>query len=186
MEKSFPSQEAAFDTAKEMGLTCEQSARQITTTPKGQFSLYDEKRGEVVKSDRWRPPDFRLLIKVALTEQGRSEVSCETRPTHFTFANQVGVQTDEGSTDGTIPNELARAIQSHLWLANLEMSSGNTPTMSSTSKLPQQPHPDKPTIMTWHQLEHAQNAIVEAHKARDVSGMLKGVVSNMHLLAKFS
>ena len=40
--------------------------------------------------------------------------------------------------------------------------------------------------MTWHQLEDAQNAIVEAHKARDVSGMLKGVVSNMHLLAKFS
>ena len=40
--------------------------------------------------------------------------------------------------------------------------------------------------MTWHQLERAQNAIVEAHKARDVSGMLKGVVSSMHLLAKFS
>ena len=27
---------------------------------------------------------------------------------------------------------------------------------------------------------------MESHKARDVSGMLKGVVSNMHLLAKFS
>ena len=40
--------------------------------------------------------------------------------------------------------------------------------------------------MTWHQLEHAQDAIVRAHANRDVSGMLKGVVSNMHLLAKFS
>ena len=76
MKKSFPSQEEAFDKAKEMGLTPEQAARQITTTPKGQFALYDTKRGEVVKSDRWRPPDFRSLIKVAQTEQGKSEVSC--------------------------------------------------------------------------------------------------------------
>ena len=29
-------------------------------------------------------------------------------------------------------------------------------------------------------------AIVTAHEVKDVSGMLKGVVSNMHLLAKFS
>ena len=29
-----------------------------------------------MKSDRWRPPDFRSLVKVAQTEQGRSEVSC--------------------------------------------------------------------------------------------------------------
>ena len=40
--------------------------------------------------------------------------------------------------------------------------------------------------MTWHQLEDAQKAIVTAHGNRDVSGMIKGVVSNMHLLAKFS
>ena len=106
--------------------------------------------------------------------------------THFTFANQVGVQTDEDSSDGSVPEELTRTIQSHLWLANLEISSGITPTMSSMSKLPLQPHPDGPTIMTWHQLEDAQKAIVTAHEARDVSGMLKGVVTNMHLLAKFS
>ena len=62
MEKSFPSQEEAFDKAKAMGLTPEQAARQKTTTPKGQFSLYDEKKGEVVKSDRWRPPDFRSRL----------------------------------------------------------------------------------------------------------------------------
>ena len=92
-------------------------------------------------------------------------LSDETRPTNFTFANQVAVQTEEETEDGSIPDELARTIQSHLWLANLEMSSGTTPTMSPTSKLPRQPHPDGPSIMTWHQLEHAQNAIVEAHKA---------------------
>ena len=150
-----------------MGLTPEQAARQITTAPKGQFALYDAKRGEVVKSDRWRPPDFRSLIKIAQTEQGRS-VSCvledikgvvmakpmifsdETRPTYFTFANQVGVQTEEGSPDEAVPDELARTIPSHVWLANLEMSPGTTPTMSSTSKLPQQPHPDGPTMMTWN------------------------------------
>ena len=136
-------------------------------------------------------------------EAGKLEVSCvlddsarvvmarpifsdETRPTHFTFANQVAVQTEDERIDGSTPDELTRTIQSYLWLANLEMSSGTTPTMSSTSKLPRQPHPDGPTIMTWHQLEHAQNAIVEAHKAGDVSSMLKGVVSNMHLLAKLS
>ena len=141
MEKSFPTQDEAFDKAKQMGLSPEQAARQITSTP-GQFALYDAKKGEIVKSDRWRPPDFRSLVKIAQTEQGRSEVSCvleehenllmakpmifseETGPTHFTFANQVGVQTDDDSSDGSVPEELARTIQSHLWLANLEISSG--------------------------------------------------------------
>ena len=89
--------------------------------------------------------------------------SDETGPTNFTFANQIGLQTDGESSNGSIPDELARTIQSHLWLA--------TPTMSATSKLPRQPHPDGPTIMTWHQLENVHNAIVEAHKAKDVSGM---------------
>ena len=201
MKKSLPSRNESFD-SKKMGLTPDQAARQITTTPRGQFALYDSERGEVVKSDRWRPPDFRFLIKVAQTEQGRSEVSCvlekiqgvvmakpmifsdETRPTHFTFANQVGVQTNERSLEDPIPDELSRTIESHLWLANLEISSGNTPTMSTTSKLPQQPPPDGPTIMTWHQLEHEQNALVRAHADSDVSRMLEGVVSNIHLLAK--
>ena len=90
--------------------------------------------------------------------------SDETRPTHFTFANQIGVQTDERPSEEAIPDELGRAIQSHLWLANLETLSGTTPTMSSTSKLPQQPHPDGPTMMTWNQLQHEQTALVNAHK----------------------
>ena len=38
--------------------------------------------------------------------------------------------------------------------------------------------------MTWHQLEDVHKAIVAAHRDKNVSGMLKGVVSNMHLLAK--
>ena len=109
-----------------MGLSPEQAARQITPTPTGQFALYDAKKGEVVKSDRWRPPDFRSLIKIAQTEQGRSEVSCvfeehqnvmmakpmifseETGPTHFAFANQIGVQADDDSSDESVPEELAR------------------------------------------------------------------------------
>ena len=49
--------------------------------------------------------------------------SDETRPTAFTFANQVGVQTDvKGPADSTF-DELDRTIASHLWLANL--STGN-------------------------------------------------------------
>ena len=76
MEKSFPTQDEAFDKAKQMGLSPEQAARQITSTPTRNFALYDVKKGEVVRSDRWRPPDFRSLIKIAQTEQGRSEVSC--------------------------------------------------------------------------------------------------------------
>ena len=58
--------------------------------------------------------------------------SDETGPTHFTFANQVGVQTEDDSLDGSVPDELARTIQSHLWLANLEILSGCTPTWSAT------------------------------------------------------
>ena len=178
MKKSFPSKEEAFDKAKQMGLTPEQAARRVIATPRGQFALYDGQKGEVVKSDRWRPPDFRSLIKVAQTEQGNSEVSCvleevhgvtmakpmifseETQPTHSTFANQVDVQTDHDQPGTPVPNELSRTIESHLWLANLEMSSGSTPTMSTTSQLPQQPHPGGPTIMTWNQLEHERDALV--------------------------
>ena len=94
-----------------MGLTPDQAARQITTTPHGQFVLYDTKGGEVVKSDRWRPPDFRSLIKVAQTGQGKSCVleevqrvvmakpmifPYEARPTHFTFAIKLGCRQTRG------------------------------------------------------------------------------------------
>ena len=146
------------------------------------------------------------LIQAAGKEAGKSELSCvlddtktvamarpmilsdETRPTDYTFANRVAVhvQTDQDPNDGSTPDELARTIQSHLWLVNLEISSGIAPAMSTTSQMPRQPHPDGPTTMTWHQLEDAQKAIVQGHSDRNVSAMLKGVVANMHILAKFS
>ena len=82
--------------------------------------------------------------------------------------------------------ELSRTIESHLWLANLEMLSGIAPTMSTTSRMPRDPHPEGPAEMTWTQLAHERVALEQAHAAHDVSGMLRGVVSNMHLLAKLS
>ena len=146
MKKTFSSSEEALDKAKEMGLTPDQATKHITETPHGRLAFYDAAKGEIVKPDGWRPPDFRSLIKVAQTEQGRSEVSCvledvkgvtmakpmiftdDTQPTHFTFANQVGAQTDESaSVESPVPDELGRTIESHLWLANLETSSGSTP-----------------------------------------------------------
>ena len=64
----------------------------------------------------------------------------DTRPNHFTFANQVGVQTDEDAGSlTTIPDELRRTIDSHLWLTNLEVSSGITPNMSANSAMPRSP-----------------------------------------------
>ena len=208
MRKAFLTQNEAFDKAKELGLTPDQAARKITNTPHGRFALYDEQRGEIAKSDTWKPPDFRSLIRAAGMEAGKSEFSCvldettipavvmakpmllsdATRPTDYTFANRVAVQvqTDQDQHDGSTPDELARTIQSHLWLANLEISSGIAPAMSTTSHMPRDPHPDGPTIMTWHQLEDAQKAIVKGHSDRNVSAMLKGVVANMHMLAKFS
>ena len=57
----------------------EQAAKSIRETPRGRdrrVAFYDEARGGPVKPDDWKPPDFRSLIKIAQTEQGRSEVSC--------------------------------------------------------------------------------------------------------------
>ena len=146
---------------EELGLTPGQAARTITNTPHGRFALYDEHRGEITKSDTWKPPDFRSLIRAASMEAGESEFSCvldettiptvvmarpmilsdETRPTDYTFANRVAahVQTDQDLVDGSKPDELARTIQSHLWLANLEISSGIAPAMSTTSQMPRLP-----------------------------------------------
>ena len=206
MKKTFLTQNEAFDKAKQLGLTPDQAAREVTPTPHGRYALYDASKGEIAKSDTWKPPDFRSLIHAARTEAGRSELSCvlddtrtvvmarpmilsdETRPTDYTFANRVTAhaQTDQDLLDGSTPDELDRTIQSHLWLANLEISAGIAPTMSTTSEMPRQPHPDGPTTMTWHQLEDAQTAIVKGHRDRNVSAMLKGVVANVHILSKFS
>ena len=159
MKKTFLTQDEAFDRAKKMGLTPDQAAREVTPTANGRFALYDAQKGEIAKSDTWKPPDFRSLIQATGTEAGKSEFSCvlddtttvvmarpmilsdETRPTDYTFANRVAVhvQTDQDQNEGPTPDELARTIQSHLWLANLEISSGISPSMSTTSQMPRQP-----------------------------------------------
>ena len=59
-----------------MGLTPDQAAREVTPTPNGRFALYDAKKGEIAKSDTWKPPDFRSLIQTAGVEAGKSEFSC--------------------------------------------------------------------------------------------------------------
>ena len=114
-------------------------------------------------------------------------LSDETRPTDYTFAHCVAtlVQTDDVVPEPT-PDELARTIDCHLWLANLEISSGMSPAMSVNSSVPREPHPDGPTMMTWNLLEDAQQAIIQGKKDRDVSAMPKGVVANMHVLCRFS
>ena len=76
MRKTFPSKAEAFDKAKAMGLTPDQAAKHITETPHGRIAVYDAAKGEVVKPDGWKAPDFSSLIKVAQTEQGKSAVSC--------------------------------------------------------------------------------------------------------------
>ena len=58
--------------------------------------------------------------------------------------------------------------------------------MSATAGMPKEPHPEGPTEMTWNQLACEQIALEEAHAAHDVSRMLRGLVSNVHLLAKLS
>ena len=74
MKKTFLTQNEAFDRAKQMGLTPDQ-AREVTPAPNGRFALYDAKRGEIAKSDTWKPPDFRSLIQAAGAEGGKSEFS---------------------------------------------------------------------------------------------------------------
>ena len=185
MKKTFLTQNEAFDKAKQLGLTPDQAAREVTQTPHGRFTLYDAQKGEIAKPDTWKPPDFRSLIQAAGTEAGKSELSCvlddtrtvvmarpmilsdETRPSDYTFAHCVAtlVQTDD-VVDESTPDELAKTSESHLWLANLEISSGIAPAMSTTSQMPGDPHPDGPTTMTWHQLEDAQQAIVQGHRDR--------------------
>ena len=205
MQKAFMTQNEAFDKAKQLGLSPDQAARDVNPTPRGRYTLYDVKKDEIAKPDTWKPPDFRSLIYAVGTETGKSEFSCvlddtrsvvqarpmilsdATRPTDYTFAHCVAtlVQTDDVVPEAA-PDELARTIDSHLWLANLEISSGMAPAYSVNSHMPTDPHPDGPTKMTWNLLEDAQNAIIQGRKDRDVSAMLKGVVSNMHVLCRFS
>ena len=110
----------------------------------------------------------------------------DARPSHFTFANEVGVPTDDSSAAMGAPGELRQTIASYLWLTNLEISAGITPTMSLHATLPRSPHPDGPTRMSLSQLADAHMQLDQAHQHQDISRILKGVVTNMHCLAKFS
>ena len=91
-----------------MGLPPDQATKHITETPRGRVAFYDAARGEIVKPDDWQAPNFRSLIKVAKTEQGKSEVSCvlehlqgvtmarpmiftdDSQPSHFTLLIRLG------------------------------------------------------------------------------------------------
>ena len=100
-------------------------------TPHGRVAFYDAAKGEIVKPDGWRPPDFRSLIKVAQTEQGKSEASCvsedvkgvikakpmifteDTEPLTLPLLTKLGCKTDESvSVDNPVPDELGRTIES--------------------------------------------------------------------------
>ena len=43
-----------------MGLTPDQAAKHIKETPHGRVAFYDEAKGEIVKPDGWRPPEFQV------------------------------------------------------------------------------------------------------------------------------
>ena len=44
IKKTFLTQDEAFDKAKQIGLTPDRAAREVTLTPNGRYALYDEKR----------------------------------------------------------------------------------------------------------------------------------------------
>ena len=132
--RDFLTQNEAFDKAKQLGLTPDQAARDVTQTPHGRFTLYDVQKDEIVKPDTWKPPDFRSLTQAVGTEAGKSELSCvlddtrsavmarpmilsEETPTfglHFAHCVATLVQTDD-VVDKSTPDELAQTIDSHLW-----------------------------------------------------------------------
>ena len=84
-KKTFSSLKEAQDKAKEMWLTREEAARCIRETPRERFTFCDTARGEPVRADDYRAPDFRPLTQAAKTEQGRSEGSCVIEYDHPSF-----------------------------------------------------------------------------------------------------
>ena len=102
MKKAFLTQDAAFDKAKQMGLTPDQAAREVTPTPSGRFALYDARKGEIAKSDTWKPPDFRSLIHAASTEAGKSEISCVLDDTKTVVMARPMILSDETRPTGLL------------------------------------------------------------------------------------
>ena len=58
MQKAFMTQDEAFDKAKQLGLSPDQAAREVTQMANGRFTLYDAKKGEIVKPDTWETTRF--------------------------------------------------------------------------------------------------------------------------------
>ena len=61
----------------------------------------------------------------------------DTQPTHFTFANQVGVQTDASASENPIPDEMGRTIEatcgSPTWKCQLALRQLCLPPLSCHS-----------------------------------------------------
>ena len=72
-----------------------------------------------------------------------------------------------------------------MWLANLEVSAGILSSMLRQPAIPRHPHPDGPTPMT-SQLLDSSTQLEATYRDRDLSRMLKGVVTDTHCLTKFS
>ena len=165
-----------------------------------------------VKDKFVKPPDFKhpnvdSLVKIAQIEKGKSEVSCvineddhglstatpmvhtdDSRPSDFTFAH-MAMQTDDQDDDDPlldVPEELRKIIGCRWWLVNLEAPAAITPSMLRQPSLPRHPQPDGPTPLTMSQLLDSQLKFDEAHRDGGVSKMIKGVLTKMHCLVKFS
>ena len=98
----------------------------------------------------------------------------------------MSVQTDRcvDETSSDVPDELQQTIGSHLWLANLETSAGTPPDVRLRPEVSTHPHSEGPTALTKSQILDAQTQLEAGRRDRNLSKMLKGVVTNMHCLAQ--
>ena len=62
---------------------------------------------------------------------------------------------------------------------------GDAPSMLLQPAIPRQQHPEGPTALTMSQLLDSHTQLEAARRGRDLSKMLKGVVTNMRCLVKF-
>ena len=100
----------------------------------------------------------------------------------------LGALTDgsnEGDTTG-IFEELRQTVGCRLWLTNLEAPAAITPGCCINPHFLVFHIQMDPTPMTRQQFLDAQLQLEQAHQQRDITQMLKRVVTSMHCLAKFS
>ena len=203
MNQTFSTKDEAMDRAKWMELSPEAAQNCGKATPSGRLTLCFQD-GLILPSE-YKPPK-ESLVQLVQTEREKSEVSCAidyddpgflkatpmvhtdvTRSSDFTLAH-MAIQTDDSEDEDIppIPEELRQTIGCHLWLANLEVSAAISPSMLLTPSFTMHPHPDGPTPTTMNQLLDSQVKLEEAHQNRDLTRMLKGVITNMHCLTKFA